>query len=102
MTVTDPTGNNSFKIHVLSYVDDNSILRTLETEMDRDSIFQGISKEMTYWLKILQVTGGDLALQKCHITLLKCKWGPIYCKLSLMKIEDILGTAVINTQKPNE
>ena len=44
---------------------------------------------MTHWLKILQVTGGDLALHKCHLTLLKWKWGPTSGKPSLTKIQEI-------------
>ena len=97
-TVIDPSGDNSFKLHVLSYVDDNSILRSIKPGLDGETIFQAISQEMTHWLKILQVTGGDLALQKCHITLLKWKWGPTSGKPTLATIQDVPGTAIIDTQ----
>ena len=70
-------GDDYIDKRVLSYVDEHSFPKSLQPDMDGDAIFQVISMEMTHWLKILQVTGGDLALQKCHLTLLKWKWGPI-------------------------
>lgn len=91
-TVIDPGKKNTFKLHVLSYVDDNSILRTLQQE-DEGAIFQKISQEMTHWLKILQLTGGDLALQKCHLTVLKWKWGPTSGIPSMIKKSELPGNS---------
>ena len=94
--VTDPTGKYTFKLHVLSYVDDNSILRTFQPE-EGEEAFSKISQEMIHWLKILQLTGGDLALQKCHLTLMKWKWGPTSGRSSMVKTSEFPGTATIDT-----
>ena len=56
--IIDPTGIHSLRIPIVSYVDDNSIVKSLKQATDEATIFFEVSQEMTHWKRILQVTGG--------------------------------------------
>ena len=56
-----------------SYVDDNTIVRFFKQEESIQTMLSVMSKCLDEWLKILQITGGDLSLGKCKITIMKWK-----------------------------
>ena len=71
----DPQGLFGGIIPVISFVDDNSITSSIPSEMSIEQIFEKTGKEMLHWKKLLNTTGGDLAVHKCTVTLMKWKWG---------------------------
>ena len=73
-TVTDPFGDSSRTLHVVSYVDDNSLLRSFDASEELYTIGQVVSREITSWWNLLRITGGDLALEKCTYSVMKWKW----------------------------
>ena len=93
--LVDPEGLFGGIIPVISFVDDNSITSDVPTEMTIDEIFHKAGVEMTHWKKLLNTTGGDLAVHKCTVTLMKWKWGAKNGQATLMSINDAPGTIII-------
>ena len=58
---------------IISYVDDNSIVRTFDHTATIQSMLEEMTASLTEWRKLLQITGGDLSIEKCKIILLKWK-----------------------------
>ena len=54
--IVDPMGVHGFTMALLSYVDDNSLLKSLPSDMPANQVFEQISKEMLQWKRILRVT----------------------------------------------
>ena len=50
---------------------------------------------MLHWRKILQVTGGDLAVHKCAVTLIKWKWSETSTIPSMMNSNEAPGTIIL-------
>jgi hypothetical protein len=67
----DPMGRLTFSLYILSYVDDNSLLMSLEKEMTINSITNLVKRNLDTWKTLLQLTGGDLSLEKCTFSLMK-------------------------------
>ena len=66
---------------ILSYVDDNTILQAFSHDASITSILKEMRKCILTWNKLLQLTGGDLSLGKCKVSVLKWKqnyWGILY------------------------
>ena len=57
-TILDPTGDNTFDLHVVSYVDDNSLLRSVPSAMSITQALEMVSQELISWWKLLRITGG--------------------------------------------
>ena len=91
-TINDPLDLLTFSIWVLSYVDDNSLLRTFPNSLPCDSLWRLASKEFSSWQKLLQITGGDLALEKCTCSVMKWRWSSTYGLPSLASSKDFPGT----------
>lgn len=65
-------------IWILSYVDDNSLLKSFEYEESMYNILRQMKKCLLNWNTLLQYTGGDLCLEKCVISVMKWEsnyWG---------------------------
>ena len=73
--MVDPLKRFGFLMVILSYVDDNSLLKSIPEGVASHEVFKQMSEEMLHWERILRVTGGDLALHKCTVTLMKWTWG---------------------------
>ena len=67
----DPMGRLTFAIYVLSYVDDNSLMMTLQSDMTTEQILTLVKSNLDSWKTLLQLTGGDLSLGKCTFSLMK-------------------------------
>ena len=72
--VIDPINKSTDIIHVISYVDDNTLVQELKDTMGITEIIQLMQQCIVKWKRLLQITGGDLALQKCELAILKWKW----------------------------
>ena len=89
--IVDPYGLYSFSLHVISYVDDNSLLRSFPPNTSWPDIFTTVSNELTSWWKLLRITGGDLALEKCTYSVMAWTWDGIYNTRKLLRKENIPG-----------
>ena len=98
-SITDPLGGSSFIMHVVSYVDDNSLLRSFDGAENLAQICNTISSELTSWWKLLRITGGDLALEKCTYSIMHWKWTGLYNDRKLVVIEDSQATVQVATSE---
>ena len=69
---------------IVSYVDDNTLLRTFTLHTDPATVIHAMTKMMRHWQRLLQITGGDLCLEKCKVGILAWNnnnyWGlPAIC-----------------------
>ena len=72
--IIDPIKKCNNTVHVISYVDDNTIVQALKEGMTEKQQTQVLPRCISEWQKLLQVTGGDLALNKCSYSILQWKW----------------------------
>ena len=72
--IQDPNDENTSTIPMVSFVDDNTIAHTAEPHEESEAIFENATRELIHWRNILRLTGGDLAIDKCTVTLMKWKW----------------------------
>ena len=97
--VTDPLTMKELAISVLSYVDDNSIVKSLESNIPVEESFKIMAKDMSIWQRILQTTGGDLAVHKCTVSIMKWKWGEATGVPQLTTKNDESGTIEIDVMQ---
>ena len=62
----DPLHSRKLVITILSYVDNNSTLKSLELNKTNPEIFEEMGQDMNRWKRILQSTGGNLALKNAQ------------------------------------
>ena len=62
---TDPTGMLCFLQWIVGFVDDNSLNITFREGQTVQEALQQAQTALFSWKKLLQITGGDLALEKC-------------------------------------
>ena len=63
---------------ILSYVDDNTIMKTFDEKDSVEEILNSMKKSLLEWNHLLQITGGALSLPKCKVSILQWKknyWG---------------------------
>ena len=72
--VWDPKKEIGERIHVVSYVDDNTLVQEIENNATIEMILKQMQQCITRWRKLLQITGGDLSLPKCELAILKWTW----------------------------
>jgi hypothetical protein len=83
-TMTHVLGWLDLLLWIVSYVDDNTLLQTYALGTPHHVIFSDMKKMMTHWHRLLQITGGDLCLEKCKVSILAWRfnncWGlPTVC-----------------------
>ena len=61
----DPAQAIHFIQWVIGYVDDNSLILTFRGNQTTAEALSAAQAALTSWRKLLQITGGDLALEKC-------------------------------------
>ena len=94
-TVSDPLEYLAVCIWVLSYVDDNTLVRSFSHDITAHNFWELASKEFSSWHRILQITGGNLAIDKCTCTVMKWQWSNTYGLPSLASNKDFPGTVTI-------
>ena len=72
--IHDPIKKCNKTIHVISYVDDNTLVQSLKEGLTEVQQTQLLTRCIGKWQRLLQVTGGDLALHKCLYSILQWKW----------------------------
>ena len=60
----------TYTLWLVSYVDDNTLLKTFSLGATPDVVFTDMRKMMKHWHRLLQITGGDLCLDKCKVSVL--------------------------------
>ena len=87
---------------VVSYVDDNTIVRIFPANSTPEQIFAELTQHLKSWRKILQITGGDLDITKSNCSIMKWKRKGIYGTPQLMNKKELPGTiTVTSTLYPN-
>ena len=90
-------------MHIISYVDDNSIVRHFARNITTPEIINEIKQNLCEWQKLLQLTGGDLCIDKCKITIMKWKqegeWGRIKFERMKKNEKQIEIKSIKNTGK---
>jgi hypothetical protein len=74
ITMQDPLSTLTLVLHIISYVDDNTLVKQFDSDEPIEAIISKLSCCLSRWHKILQITGGNLALEKCTFSLLYWKW----------------------------
>ena len=95
--IQDPLELIALTLWVLSYVDDNTLVRTFSHSIHHTTLWELASQEFGSWHRTLQITGGDLALEKCTCTIMKWKWTGIYGLPSLASEKDFPGTITVKS-----
>ena len=81
MKITNPISKEAIKYWILSYVDDNTIVKTFKSNTTIEEILQSMKKSLLEWNELLKITGGALSLGKCKVSILMWKkncWGIKY------------------------
>jgi hypothetical protein len=81
ITLADPLGIYSLVLFLISYVDDNTLVQTFDSNATMPSILAQLQFCLKKWHNILKITGGDLALEKCTFCILKWQWNGATAKL---------------------
>ena len=68
--IVDFITNIAIPLWIISYVDDNSIVRHFSTTASVKEMLEGMKTNLLEWQKLLQLTGGDLSLGKCQIIIM--------------------------------
>ena len=80
-TIVDYIMKTTLLLYIISYVDDNTIVRHFSPQYSTKEILEEMKSSLQEWQKLLQLTGGDLCLEKCKVTVQKWKqegeWGKI-------------------------
>jgi hypothetical protein len=72
--MVDPIGIYSLAIYIISYVDDNTLVEKFQQDQSLFSILAELQHCINRWHNILQITGGDLALEKYTFFIIKWRW----------------------------
>ena len=93
----DPAQAIRFLQWVVGYVDDNSLILTFRDEQSTQEALAEAQKALASWKKFLQLTGDDLALEKCVYSYMG--WKKKKGKEVLSSIKEQPGTITINDNK---
>lgn len=74
INMLDPRRMHQLLLYIISYVDDNTLVQQFYNTQTMMSILSGLKNCIMRWHKILRITGGDLALEKCTYCVMKWKW----------------------------
>ena len=69
-TMEHVLGWYTYTLWLVSYVDDNTLLKTFSLGATPELVFSDMRKMMKHWHRLLQITGGDLCLDKCKVSVL--------------------------------
>jgi hypothetical protein len=103
--MADPQSLLTLTIHIISYVDDNTLVQSFDDNSSMGEILGKLNDCISKWHSILRITGGDLALEKCTFCILKWKWKNGQAEISTPLTDpgelDVMGTTITRL-KPNE
>ena len=88
----DPVTKERVTFWLTSYVDDNTMVRFFSRNTSMEDILAIMTKSLNEWLKLLQITGGNLSLSKCKISVLKWKRKGYRSDMTLVSQKQSPGT----------
>ena len=89
-------------MYIISYVDDNSIVRHFKRHTTTNEMIREMQNNLCEWQKLLQITGGDLCIDKCKITIMKWKQDGAWGRLKLESMKENERHIEIRSIKNNE
>ena len=92
--MTDTVTGETIKMWIVSYVDDNSIVKHFSRRTTVQEILEEMRKCLEEWQKLLQITGGDLSLGKCKISIMKWRYRGPRGNPEMVSKEEYPGTVV--------
>ena len=66
-SMSDPEATTILIQHLINYVDDTSLKQSYDPQSSIDQRLKDVIHLIKTWHMILNTTGGDLALKKCHV-----------------------------------
>ena len=101
--VEDSITKEKIPLHIISYVDNNSIVRHFERKETVATMMEKIKENIGEWQKLLQLMGGDLSLDKCKVTVMKWyqngEWGRIKLKKKTKEDDKLIMTSIKNVNQ---
>ena len=95
--MTDPLGWFTYLMWVVSYVDDNTLVRSFPPTATHTEIFQGIQENIQTWRKLLQITGGDLSIEKSCYSIMAWKRHPFFGNVRLETAQTMPGRITVGS-----
>ena len=92
---TDPTSTLSFLQWIVGFVDDNSLNITFRDDQTIKEALKIAQAALSSWKQLLQLTGGDLALEKCVYSVMG--WVQQKGREALGSVKDFPGSIAIDT-----
>ena len=71
ISIVNKITNTIVNYWIISYVDDNTIVRSFSNNTTEDEMLQSLKKCLLVWNKLLTLTGGALSLEKCRVSIMK-------------------------------
>ena len=91
---------------IVSYVDDNTLVQTFDNEQDTTIMIKKMTENLGSWQRLLQLTGGDIDLEKSQWSLLSWSydnyWGLPKINSNSQSKGDLIMTSPIDTLKVEE
>ena len=84
-TIWDCIQKKAIVVYIISYVDNNSIVRHFHQKATIEEIINEMKKNLQEWQKLLQITGGDLCLDKRKISIMKWQQKGEWGKMTRLK-----------------
>ena len=88
-----------FHQYVIGYVDDNTFILTFRNNETAEEVLHEAQEELTIWKKLLQITGGNLELNKCVFLFFGWKLGNGYQET--VEIKDSPGDIIMPNKVDN-
>ena len=87
-------------------MDDNSIVIHFPASATIKEMLEGMKDNLKEWQKLLQLTGGDLSLEKCQIIIMNWyqdgEWGTLKMHKKQQPNETIIVTSIKEHSRPEK
>ena len=104
--IVDYITNTVIYLWIVSYVDDNSIVRHFPSDATIQDMLNGMKNNLQEWQKLSQLTGGDLSLEKCQIILMNWyqdgEWGNIKLRKKTQDNQTIIIQSIKKFSRPEK
>jgi hypothetical protein len=91
------------QLWLVSYVDDNTLLRTFPIGTPATTVIRDLTKMMRHWHRLLKITGGDLCLEKCKLSILSWNNTNLWGLPSISTLEEFPGcVSMDNTHQDHQ
>ena len=70
ITITNGLNGMRIMYWIISYVDDNTILKTFKNWTNIYEILAEMKRSLIIWNELLTITGGGLSLGKCKVSVM--------------------------------